>query len=202
MPRGNFSTLVYTLIKGNFSTLRYTVAWVNFCILTQCPKGTAVQWCTESPDWTSVHWCIQCLGGTSVHWCLQCHGGTSVHWCLQCPGGTSVHWCLQCPGRTSVHWHDVQFSCAIDQPLLAHHWWVHQCLLTPRLIAPSIPWGVSAPGSKMREQLLKDHNFFNNSPIFIFESSTFNIFAFQKALHAIHFNLKNCFGFGESYLTP
>ena len=45
------------------------------------------------------------------------------------------------------------------------------------------PWGVSAPGGKMRKQLLKDHNFLNNSPIFIIESSTFNIFAFQKALH-------------------
>ena len=98
--------------------------------------------------------------------------------------------------------HDVQFSCAINQPLLAHHWRVHQCLLTSRFIAPSIPWGVSAPGGKMRKQLLKDHNFLNNSPIFIIESSTFNIFAFQKALHTIHFNLKSCFGFGERYLTP
>ena len=34
------------------------------------------------------------------------------------------------------------------------------------------------------------------------ENSTFNIFAFQKALHTIIFNLKNCFGFGERYLTP
>ena len=41
----------------------------------------------------------------------------------------------------------------------------------------------------MLKQLLKDHNFLNNSPIFIIESSTFNIFAFQKALHTIHFNL-------------
>ena len=40
--------------------------------------------------------------------------------------------------------HDVQFSCAIYQPLLAHHWRVHQCLLMSRFIAPSIPWGVSA----------------------------------------------------------
>ena len=54
----------------------------------------------------------------------------------------------------------------------------------------------------MRKQLLKDHNFLNNSPIFIIESSTFNVFAFQKALHTIHFNLKNCFGFGERYLAP
>ena len=54
----------------------------------------------------------------------------------------------------------------------------------------------------MRKQLLKDHNFLNNSPIFIIGSSTFNTFAFQKALHTIHFNLKNCFGFDERYLTP
>ena len=98
--------------------------------------------------------------------------------------------------------HDVQFSCAINQPLLAHHWKVPQCLLTSRFIAPSIPLGVSAPGGKMLKQLLKDHNFLNNSPIFIIESSTFDIFAFQKALHTIHFNLKSCFGFGERYLTP
>ena len=97
--------------------------------------------------------------------------------------------------------HDVQFSCAINQPLLAHHWRVHQCLLTSRFIAPSIPWGVSAPGGKMLKQLLKDHNFLNNSPIFIIESS-FNMFAFRNALHTIHFNLKRCFGFGERYLTP
>ena len=54
----------------------------------------------------------------------------------------------------------------------------------------------------MRKQLLKDHNVLNNSPIFIIESSTLNIFAFQKALHTIHFNLTNCFGFGERYLIP
>ena len=33
----------------------------------------------------------------------------------------------------------------------------------------------------MLEQLLKDHNFLNNSLIFIIESSTFNIFSFQKS---------------------
>ena len=76
-------------------------------------------------------------------------------------------------------YHDVQFSCAINQPLLAHHWRVHQCLLMSRFIAPSIPWGVSVPGGKILKQLLKDHNFLNNSPIFITESYTFNIFAFQ-----------------------
>ena len=86
--------------------------------------------------------------------------------------------------------HDVQFSCAINQLLLAHHWRVHQSLLKSRFIAPPIPWGVSAPGGKMRKQLLKYHNFLNKSPIFIIESSTFNIFAFQKALHTIHFRLK------------
>ena len=31
---------------------------------------------------------------------------------------------------------------------------------------------------KMRKQLLKDHNFLNNSPIFIIKSCTFDIFAF------------------------
>ena len=45
---------------------------------------------------------------------------------------------------------DVQFSCAINQPLLAHRWRVHQCLLTSCFIVPSIPWGVSAPGGKIR----------------------------------------------------
>ena len=64
------------------------------------------------------------------------------------------------------------------------------------------PLGSKCPGGKMRKQLLKDHNFLNNSPIFIIESSTLNIFAFQIALHKIHFNLKSCFGFGERYLTP
>ena len=64
------------------------------------------------------------------------------------------------------------------------------------------PLGSKCPWCKMLKQLLKDHNFLNNSPIFIIESSTFNIFAFQKELHTIHFNLKSCFGFGERYLTP
>ena len=81
--------------------------------------------------------------------------------------------------------HDVQFSCAINQPLLAHHWMAHQCLLTSRFVTPSIPWGVSAPGGKTRKQLLKDHNFLNNSPIFIIESSTFNILLFKK--HCIQY---------------
>ena len=81
--------------------------------------------------------------------------------------------------------HDVQFSCAINQPLLAHHWMAHQCLLTSCFVAPSIPLGVSAPGGKMRKQLLKDHNFLNNSPIFIIESSTFNILLFKK--HCIQY---------------
>ena len=90
--------------------------------------------------------------------------------------------------------HDVQFASAITQPLLAHHWRVHQCLLTSCFIATLIPWGVSAPGGKMRKQLHKDHSFLiYNSPIFIIESSTVNIFAFQKAPHAIHFNLKKMF---------
>ena len=84
--------------------------------------------------------------------------------------------------------HDVQFSYAINQPLLAHHWRVHKCLLTTRIIEPSIPWGVSAPGGKMRKQLLKDHNFLNNSPIFIIESSTLNIcFSTSTAYNTIQF---------------
>ena len=82
--------------------------------------------------------------------------------------------------KTINELHDVQFSCAINHPLLAHHWMVHQCLLTSRFIAPVIPWGVSAPGGKMRKQLLKDHNFLNNSPIFIVESSNNNILLFKK----------------------
>ena len=88
------------------------------------------------------------------------------------------------------YFHDVQFSCAIYQPLLAHHWRVHQCLLTSRFIAPSIPWGVSAPGGKMWKQLLKDRNFLNNSPIFTIEipllyirfskSTAYNTFQLKK----------------------
>ena len=62
---------------------------------------------------------------------------------------------------------------------------VHQCLLTSRFIAPSIPWGVSAPGGKMRKQLLKDHNFPNNSPIFIIESSTLIYLLFKQ--HCIQY---------------
>ena len=81
--------------------------------------------------------------------------------------------------------HDFQFSCAITQHLLAHHWRVHQCLLTSRFTAPLIPWGACAPGGKMRKQLLKDHNFLNNSPIFIIESSTFIYLLFKK--HCIQY---------------
>ena len=81
--------------------------------------------------------------------------------------------------------HDVQFSCAIYQPLLAHHWRVHQCLLTSRFIAPSIPWGVSAPGGKMWKQLLKDRIFLNNSPIFTIEISAFIHLLFKK--HCIQY---------------
>ena len=42
------------------------------------------------------------------------------------------------------------------------------------------PLGVSAPGGKMRKQLLKDHNFLNNSPILIIESSTLTYLLFKK----------------------
>ena len=85
---------------------------------------------------------------------------------------------------TFMH-HDVQFSCAITQPLLAHHWRVHQCLLTSRVTTPLIPWGASAPGGKMRKQLLKDHNFPNNSPIFLIENSTLIYLLFKK--HCIQY---------------
>ena len=138
--------------------------------------------------------------------CFSCHVAALVRYALRVgiaiwrPG--RLAWHCHATWRPAAQMHDVQFSCAINQPLLAHHWRVHQCLFTSRFIAPSIPWGVSAPGGKMLKQLLKDHNFLNNSPIFIIESSTFDIFAFQKALHTIHFNLKSCFGFGERYLTP
>ena len=99
-------------------------------------------------------------------------------------------------GNVSIWWrhhvfvhgplsHDVQFSCAITQPLLAHHWRVHQCLLTLRFITPSIPWGVSAPGGKMRKQLLKDHNFLNNSPIFTLEVLLLIYLLFKK--HCIRY---------------
>ena len=88
-------------------------------------------------------------------------------------------WPVNSPHKGPVM-HDVQFSCAMTQPLLAHHWRVHQCLLTSRFIAPLIPWGVSAPGGKMRKQLLKDYNFLNNSPIFIIESSTLIYLLFKK----------------------
>ena len=85
----------------------------------------------------------------------------------------------------SSHDHDVQFSCAITQPLLAHHWRVHQCLLTSGFTALLIPWGASAPGGKMRKQLLKYHNFLNNSPIFIIESSYLIYLLFKK--HCIQY---------------
>ena len=87
--------------------------------------------------------------------------------------------------KWSVPFQDVQFSCAITKPLLAHHWRVHQCLLTSRFTAPLIPWGASASGGKMRRQLLKDHNFLNNSPIFIIESSTLIYLLFKK--HCIQY---------------
>ena len=106
---------------------------------------------------------------------------------------TSMCLTFKCQSRI----HDVQFSCAINKPLLAHLWRVHQCLLTSRFIAPSIPWGVSAPDGQMRKQLLKDHTFLNNSPIFIIVNYTFNIFACQESTALVHFNLKNCFGIGE-----
>ena len=48
-----------------------------------------------------------------------------------------------------------------------------------------IPWGASAPGGKMRKQLLKDHNFLNISPIFIIESSTLIYLLFKK--HCIQY---------------
>ena len=55
--------------------------------------------------------------------------------------------------------HDVQFSCAMTQPLLAHHWRVHQCLLTSRFITPLIPWELSAPGGKMRNSFFRTITF-------------------------------------------
>ena len=143
------------------------------------PQSSGSWWASRVPaaDWTAA-------AGRQ---------GRTQQWGLTAGRFHTQHWTGNMENEI---WHDVQFSCAINQPLLAHHWRVHQCLLTSRFIAPSIPWGVSAPGGKMLKQLLKDHNFLNNSPIFIIESSTFNIFAFQKALHTIHFNLKSCFGFG------
>ena len=65
--------------------------------------------------------------------------------------------------------HDVQFSCAI----------------TSRFTEPLIPCGASVPGGKMRKQLLKDHNFLKNSPIFIIESSTLIYLLFKK--HCIQY---------------
>ena len=87
--------------------------------------------------------------------------------------------------RSFISHHDVQLSCAITQPLLAHNWRVHQCLLTSRFTAPLIPRGASTPGGKMRKQHLKDHNFLNNSPIFIIESSTLVYLLFKK--HCIQY---------------
>ena len=98
---------------------------------------------------------------------------------LQFRGNSPVFWCFEIPR------HDAQFSCAIYQPLLAHHWRVHQCLITSRFIAPSIPWGVGAPGGKMWKQLLKDRNFLNNSPIFTIEISTIIHLLFKK--HCIQY---------------
>ena len=36
---------------------------------------------------------------------------------------------------------------------------VHQCLLPSRFISPLIPWGVSAPGGKMKKQLFRTITF-------------------------------------------
>ena len=114
-------------------------------------------------------------------WCKDCRWSSNCS-VFQRPQGKHSLTMLKmssCPG------HDVQFPCEITQPLLAHHRRVHQCLLTSRFTAPLIPWGASAPGGKMRKQLLKDHNFLKNSPIFIIESSTSIYLLFKK--HCIQY---------------
>ena len=115
-------------------------------------------------------------------WCRRSHvavvrlqGFLACSWCSEMTMVLEIKIWHQLPTWNNVFYklcthHDVQFLCAINQPLLAQNWRVHQCLLTSRFVAPSIPWGASAPGGKMRKQLLKD--FLNNSPIFIIESST------------------------------
>ena len=124
--------------------------------------------------------CVISCDNTS---CRIFKGDKAKRVCLQ------AVWWNNCLGVDSQTRHDVQFSCAINKPLLVHHWRVHQCLLTSRFISPSIPWGVSAPGGKIRKQLLKGHNNRNNQTIFAIESSTFDIFAFKKSLHTIYFKL-------------
>ena len=86
--------------------------------------------------------------------------------------------------------HDVQFSCAINQPLLAHHWWVHQCLLTSRFIAPSIPWGISPLvarcGSRFSRTVtfLIIHQFLPLKVLLLYicfsKSTAYNTFQFEK----------------------
>ena len=86
--------------------------------------------------------------------------------------------------------HDVQFSCAITQPLLAHHWRVHQCLLPSSLIAPSIPWEVSALVARWGSSFLRTITFliirrFLSLEVLLliyllFKSTAYNTFQFEK----------------------
>ena len=80
-------------------------------------------------------------------------------------------WCsiLMCNNSTSAG------TSLEDKPMFAH----------VSLHRTFNPWGASAPGGKMRKQLLKDHNFLNNSLIFIIESSTLVYLLFKK--HCIQY---------------
>ena len=114
------------------------------------------------------------------------HNHISMAGCSQSTRWPSQQWI-----RRSICIHDVQFSCAITQPLLAHHWRVHQCLLTSRFTASSIPWGASAPGGKSGSSFLRTitfliiHRFLSLKVLLwyicFWRSTAYNTFQFEKS---------------------
>ena len=94
------------------------------------------------------HWRC-CTPSQSIDWilCVRWYG-------VQCHYLVSILMLLLMY-RFIVVIHDAEFSCEITQPLLAHHWRVHQCLLTSRFIAPLIPWVVSDPGGRWGSSFLR-----------------------------------------------
>ena len=121
-------------------------------------------------------------------WMVKC----TVEWIGCCVTKTwtdfSRNFPVSAPQGLNVH--DIQFSCAINQPLLAHHWMAHQCLLTSRFVAPSIPWRVSALVARWGSSFLRTitfliiHRFLSLKVlllIYCFSKSTaYNTFQFEK----------------------
>ena len=87
--------------------------------------------------------------------------------------------------------HDVQFSCAITQPLLAHHWRVHQCLHTSHFTVPLIPWRASALVARGGSSCLRTitfliiHRFLSLKVLLWYicysRSTAYNTFQFEKS---------------------